>query len=277
MKKVFSREDLLENYRKTFFDFDQLKISLVKTSYEIDIEAITTGKGVPLILLPPMGCLATAWRYQFQAFAKHYEVCALHYPGTGQSGFNHNIKDTYDIQKVLLEVINNLYPNVHIHIVGWSLGGRIAISFLDEIPEKIKTVTLVNSANIKSVPSKKRGLDLVFNLAENFNVSKSNSKNIESIEPKQINGIFTNEVRAFYYSKSSLFDQSSILRVSTQPILVVAGSLDTIIPISLSKSFWKSLDNVELHILKKGGHYIPLFNPEYFNKRMHDFLTKHPR
>lgn len=101
------------------------------------------GAGHPLILLHGLGLSLHMWDDQFASFANHYHVVRYDLRGFGQSlpaapaSFSHvedlkSLLDHFEIQRA--------------HILGLSLGGRIALDFALMYPEFIERLVLVDPA-----------------------------------------------------------------------------------------------------------------------------------
>ncbi|HQN47420.1 MAG TPA: alpha/beta hydrolase [Rugosibacter sp.] len=101
------------------------------------------GEGTPIVLLHGLGLSAKMWDAQFSHLAKHYHVTRYDLRGFGQSlptsptTFSH-VEDL----KALLDYLNI----AHTHIMGLSLGGRIAIDFALKYPAHVNRLILVDSA-----------------------------------------------------------------------------------------------------------------------------------
>lgn len=101
------------------------------------------GTGHPLILLHGLGLNLHMWDGQFASFANHYHVIRYDLRGFGQSTpstpapFSH------------VEDIKSLLEHFSIkraHILGLSLGGRIALDFALRYPELLTRLILVDPA-----------------------------------------------------------------------------------------------------------------------------------
>jgi pimeloyl-ACP methyl ester carboxylesterase len=59
-----------------------------------------------------------------------------------------------------------------------------------------------------------------------------------------------------------------------EPILIIAGNEDTLIPIEVAKSMTMIYPKGELAIINDTGHYSAMENPESYSKSIKDFLAK---
>lgn len=266
-------EAVIENYKKTFLNYSELNISLVRVSADIDMEVIQTGKGEVVFLLPPWGCISTAWRHQFETLSRHYHVISIHYPGCGRSGIKGDVIDFSKLADLLMEAMTKIGISMPLHVVGWSMGGIIAQYIVQHYPERIKTLTLVNST--AKLPEEKQAdvNRIMLSFQEDFDLSQQHSQG-DLLTMSQINGISSPDVEALYYRKKLVFDRNEMLEPASVPMLVIGGGRDKIMPLNSSGLFLGNNVNEEYHILKSAGHYIPLFSPEYFDKLLIAFLKK---
>jgi pimeloyl-[acyl-carrier protein] methyl ester esterase len=96
------------------------------------------GSGVPLVLLPGWGFDSRVWQGVLEGLSSSFEVTLLDLPG---SGFNQQVSITADFQQYVAE-ISSVIPEQSV-IVGWSLGGLLAMQLAQLFPDKVaKLVTL---------------------------------------------------------------------------------------------------------------------------------------
>jgi 3-oxoadipate enol-lactonase len=97
-----------------------------------------TGEGHPLLLIHAGVADSRMWDQQFQTFAQHYRVIRYDLRGFGQSsipaGPFADYKDTF----ALLEHLGIKQA----HMIGISVGGRVALDFTLAYPEKVTALVL---------------------------------------------------------------------------------------------------------------------------------------
>jgi pimeloyl-ACP methyl ester carboxylesterase len=97
------------------------------------------GEGEPVVLIHGGQLDCRMWDDQFQKFAQHYRVIRYDVRGYGKSDLP---TKPYSDEKDLL----GLFQSLHIdkaHLVGLSLGGRIAINFTLQYPERVRSLVAV--------------------------------------------------------------------------------------------------------------------------------------
>ncbi len=267
-------ESMVQNYKDTFIRFDNLNISLVRLGCDIDMEVIQAGQGEPVLLLCPWACIATAWRHQFDYLAKTHHVISIHYPGCGRSGFKPELMHEEKFADLIMETLSKIGINKSVNLVGWSMGGVIAQYIMNKYAPRIKKLVLVNSsAHLAAGPElKKSDIDrIMLTFEEDFTLSQQGLNGEHQLKMWQINGINSPEVQKYYYSQQPIFNAETLTPIKI-PTLVIGGGRDHIMPVQDSEEFWKANKHMDVNILKSAGHYLPLFNPDYFNKLVKKFL-----
>ncbi|MBS0625295.1 MAG: alpha/beta fold hydrolase [Verrucomicrobia bacterium] len=95
-------------------------------------ETIATGSGVPLVFLH--GILGT-WEDWIPVckFLPDRHCIGVDLPGHGQSPFTENFNEE------LVEVADRF------HLIGYSMGGRLAMGFAEKYPEKVASLTVISA------------------------------------------------------------------------------------------------------------------------------------
>jgi len=99
------------------------------------------GKGDIVLFLHGIGGNRTNWRDQLPAFAAKYHAVAWDARGYGESDDYQGPLDFGDFARDIVRLLDHLGADTA-HIVGLSMGGRIALDLAARFPERIKTLTL---------------------------------------------------------------------------------------------------------------------------------------
>ena len=111
-----------------------------------------SGSGEALVFLHGAQGLA-GWEPGLEALSGTFDVIAPDHPGFGRSGSCDSVDDIPDLAFFTLDLLDRLGLG-QVHVVGQCIGGWLAMEMALRTSERIKTLTLVNSAGIriKGVP-----------------------------------------------------------------------------------------------------------------------------
>lgn len=225
---------------------------------DISLHYLEKGQGKPLILLHGNGEDNSYFVYQVAYFSRFYRVIAIDTRGHGQSPrgtapfsiqqFAEDLRgflDQHDIPKA--------------HILGFSDGGNIALTFALRYPERVDRLIL-NGANLFPAgvkPTVQLPIVLGYHTASLFAKRSPKAKENAAllglmvkepnIRPEELNGL-------------------------TVPTLVIAGTKDMIRE-SHTRLIARSLPNARL-VLLPGDHFIANKEPAVFNRAVRNFLDE---
>lgn len=224
----------------------------------IELHYVERGTGTPLLLLHGNGENSEYFVHQIEHFSQQYRVIAVDTRGHGNSPRGEapftigqfaedlkNFMDGHQIEKA--------------HLLGFSDGGNIALTFALKYPERVERLIL-NGANLDGrgvKPSVQIPIVFGYKIASLFaKKSPDARKNAEML------GLMVNDPKIL---PSKLAD----LKVKT---LVIAGTKD-MIKESHTRLIAKCLPDAEL-VLLPGDHFIA--NKEFaaFNEAVEKFLQK---
>ena len=132
------------------------------TSKGVKIHYVVMGKGEPVILVHGLySSAALNWQMPgtMTELAKHYQVITFDNRGHGQSG-KPVADDQYGVQMV--EDVVRLMDHLHLskaHVVGYSLGGIIAMKLLTLHPERVTSAVLGGMGWLKAESPLQRVLE----------------------------------------------------------------------------------------------------------------------
>ena len=107
------------------------------------------GKGTPLLLIHGLGARSEDWTPEMPAYAKNgFRVYAIDLLGCGRTD-RPNIAYTIGQQ---VELIDGFLTAVHVEktdVVGWSMGGWVALEFALQHPQRVNRLVAMDSAGFK--------------------------------------------------------------------------------------------------------------------------------
>jgi len=102
------------------------------------------GQGQPLVLLHGLFGSADNWGSIAKHFSQHYQVISVDLRNHGRSP--HSDTQTYpDMADDLLAVLDALGLS-QVHLLGHSLGGKVAMQFATQYPERVRRLIVVDMA-----------------------------------------------------------------------------------------------------------------------------------
>lgn len=223
---------------------------------DISLHYIEQGQGEPLILLHGNGESCDYFEHQIPFFASDYRVIALDTRGHGKSARGEKPFTIVQFAEDLHDFMEEKGIE-KAHLLGFSDGGNIALTFALNYPERIEKM-IVDGANL--FPSGVKPLyqwpiELGYHIANLFAKKSEKAKsNTEML------GLMVNEPH---------IDPADLARL-TMPVLVVAGTKD-MIKDKHTRLIHKSLPNAQLAILE-GDHFVANKNADAFNKVVVEFL-----
>ena len=248
---------------------------------------------IPVIFLHGFTGGAIDWEFMFGELPKPYFAIAIDLIGHGKSGSPADIK--YYSEDFQIHLLNEVLTKLKISncvLVGYSMGGRLAISFTLKYPSKINALILESTtAGIEDTDLRDERIKTDTELAErikkdgieNFvdywlslplfeNLSKLDSEKISFIKENKLknNPIgLANSLNGFGTGvMSSKWNELNSINCKT---LLVTGELD--IKFShLNKRMKNIIQNSEHRIIKDCGHNTHLEKPNEFIILTQSFL-----
>ena len=219
------------------------------------------------------------WELQLEAFSKHFRAAAWDARGYGDSDDYEGPLAFDDFTADVLRVSDHLEAR-RLHLVGLSMGGRIARNFALRHPERVKTLTLVGTTPGFDALTPEQVQKFV---AERRNATPESLRRL--LGSKARGGAFEDlmqsvaAVREKPYLKtleaSVAQDRASPLEDIRAPTLVVAGSEDSVYPLPIARDMARRIPGAELAVIEGAGHLVNLEQPERFNDIVLAFLRRH--
>ena len=168
----------------------------------------------------------------------------------------------------------------HIHLLGNSLGGHVALVHILKHPEKIKSLTLTGSSGLfengmgDSYPKRgdyeyiKKKTQLTF-----YDPETATKELVDEVFEITNNRIKVIKIIALAKSaiRNNLGEELNQIK---QPTCLIWGNNDTITPPFVGREFNRLIPNSELHFVDKCGHAPMMEVPDEFNKVLDAFLHK---
>jgi len=248
--------------------------------------------GTPLLLIHGWGMHGGMWESVAKQLARNFDVYAADLPGHGYSKTGK--KDEPVSPLTLDAIVDRLSVQFDgpLNVCGWSLGGQVALRWALRHPQQVERLVLV-----ASTPCFVRLDDWRFALSveilEEFavNLQQNYAQTLKRFLSLQMRGS-EQEREVLALLRDDLFSRGepdlgalqsglNILRDSDlrgvlpevgQPVLVLAGERDTLIPHQATKYFAERLANGRLATIKGAAHAPFLSHPDEFGGLMLEFM-----
>ena len=249
-------------------------------SYEIKHDGkfkyIEEGQGEPLMLLHGLFGALSNFMPLIEHFKKSHQVIVPMLPLLELDLLHTSVGG---LQKFVQKFIEHRDYN-HIHLLGNSLGGHVALLHILKSPERIKTLTLTGSSGLfengmgDTYP--KRGDKEYIRKKTELTFYDANMATEELVnEVFEITNNRLKVIKIIALAKSAIRNNlGEELNEIKQPTCLIWGNNDSITPPFVGKEFNRLIPNSELHFVDKCGHAPMMEVPEEFNRVLDTFLAK---
>jgi len=221
------------------------------------------------------------WNLQLPVFAQHFRAAAWDARGYGDS-------DDYDgplhfdhLTGDVLRVAEHLKAD-KLHLVGLSMGGRIARNVALHYPERLHSLTLINSTpgfdslstdQVRKfvVERKTHTADAVRQLLGSRARSGAYEELAESISRLHEKS-YLKTVEA-----SVAQDRAAPIEAIRVPTLIIGGDEDTVYPPELAREMARRIPGAQLVMMEGAGHLVNLEQPERFDAAVLPFLLRNQK
>jgi 3-oxoadipate enol-lactonase len=237
----------------------------------------TTGNGEPIVFVHGFTLDHTMWQPQVEFFHKNYQVVTYDARGFGQSSLPSGPYDhATDLQALLKQL-----EIEQAHIVGLSMGGRIATNFTLAYPEMVKSLTLMDAAldGYESeidfnVNAKEEGIDRAKENWLNHDLFAVTQK-----QPKAINALrkIVKNYSGWHWlnndpKRSTGALARSRLHEIIKPTLVIVGEGDLPYLHNVSNVLASEISNAQKKVIPSVGHMVNMEAPDNVNAILADLI-----
>lgn len=250
------------------------------------------GSGPCVLFLHGIGGNRSHWSDQVGVFAgAGYLAAAPDFRGYGDSDdYEGPLDFIADFSNDVLRALDHLEAP-RAHIVGLSMGGRVARWFYARHPQRVASLTLANTqpgfdtlgpqateefiaARLGPLMAGHDPADLAHDLARGLigvsAVAGAYDRVVASMAAlHRISYMKT--VRA-----SALQDRGFDLASIAVPTLMIAGEEDQLYPPAVARAMAEKIPGAEYRVISGAGHLSNLEQPQRFNDCVLDFLRRHP-
>ncbi len=255
-----------------------------------NIHIESTGSGSNLVLLHGWGMNSAVWEPITQRLSRHFTLHLVDLPGMGLS----RPTEPYHLH-ILAEKIAEMLPS-NADVVGWSLGGQVAMRIALDYPDIVRKLVLVSSTpcfvNKKSWAA---GItsDIFNSFADNVNadyqntmmqfltlqcMGASDSRRIVKLLRKKFAERPVPTMQTMQKALNILLETDLRVEVSNirKTTLLIHGDPDTLAPVQAAHWMVQNLPNAYLRVLAGASHAPFLSHSDQFIDTLVDFLIDNP-
>jgi pimeloyl-ACP methyl ester carboxylesterase len=209
-----------------------------------EIHYSATGEGEVTVLLHGFLESSEIWEEFLPLFSKYGKIITIDLPGHGRSGFIEEVHSMELMAGAVYEVLKTLGVK-NANFIGHSMGGYVSLAFLEQHPEMINDLMLLNSTPEADSEEKKeirdRSVELVqrnkrayISMAINNLLSPNNtdrfSEKIEELKARAMN-FPTEGISAALKGMKIRTDRTGVLSRFSGNKIIVAGKEDPLVNI----------------------------------------------
>jgi pimeloyl-ACP methyl ester carboxylesterase len=285
--------------------FNQIKYPFSEKFIEVDdykIAYIDEGDSENVLLfIHGLGSYLKAWDRNIPKLINHFRCIALDLPGYGKSSKQVHSGEVNFYTEVLKEFITKLGLK-NISLVGHSMGGQIAASYVISYPNEILDLILVAPAGFETFNSDEVEIikkiispDILFNTSDNqimLNYKNNFFKMPLEAEDMIADRIAIKDDEEFFNHctvvsnslfgllKAPVYDRLNEIDI---PTLVLYGKNDLLIPNKsihqktteeIASQGSSKIKSSRLILLDECGHFLQYEKPDRFNSEVISFISK---
>jgi 3-oxoadipate enol-lactonase len=255
---------------------------------DAELHYVEKGQGQPLVFLSGLAGDHLYWLGQLRAFSRYFRCIAVDFRDTGRSS---SAAGPYSIQTLADDLVGflrslQLSPA---HIVGLSMGGMVAQELALAVPDRVKSLVLVNTIG--------RSDDWFQAILNSFQWIRQQVPDtasfFEAVLPWWVgHGFFTDSgriswlrwllrqnpqdqsIEAFQRQVVAIQNHDTLARLGqiTCPVLILSGGDDLVAPGRYSRELAARIPHAGEQSIPGVGHAFPIEDAGQFNARLKEFL-----
>lgn len=248
------------------------------------------GTGELVLFMHGIGGNRTNWTRQVQKFGAHFLAVAWDARGYNGSEDYDGELNFSDFARDILRVLK-FYGRRKLHLVGLSMGGRIAQDFYALFPQHVATLTIVASftgfrnfteadrqkfLSLRLKPlieDGKEPRDIAPVVARTLSSPHATEEQYQRLVASMAalhKGSYIKTLRA-----TTLYNRTAELDRIAVPTLLVFGEADTLTTPDMGRQMHERIKSSKIVVVPKSGHLVNLEQPDAFEAALEPFLFEH--
>ena len=260
-----------------------------------EIAYFAKGKGQPVLLVHGIVTYSFIWRKIVPLLENQYQVLGIDLPGCGAS--SKGIENAFSIKNHAL-LLNDFLEKLgikKIHLVGHDVGGGVAQIFAVNFPDKLFSLTLINSVAYDFWPVQpiiamrtpiirqlamaaldKGALRMVVRRGLYHKENLTQELLHDFWEPMK-----TKEGRKAFLHFAASLDNSELLEIEEKlhqlqvPVLIMRGDADPYLSANIAEKLAKNIPDAKFIRISTGSHFMQEDEPEHIAKELKNFFAAH--
>jgi pimeloyl-ACP methyl ester carboxylesterase len=241
------------------------------------------GQGQPVLLVHGLGSSVADWELQIPVLAQRYRVLAIDLRGHGRSDKPREAYSIAGFAADLLALLDHL-ELARVHLVGISMGGMVGFQLAVDHPERLHSLTIVNSGPEVKADSLRARIEIgkrwlfsrvlsMQQLASVLGQRLFPKADQAGLREKMLVRWPQNDKRAYLASLDAIIGWGVRERLAAIrcPTLVVAADRDYT-PVAHKQAWCREIAGARLVVVEDSGHATPLDQPQRFNAVLCEFL-----
>jgi 3-oxoadipate enol-lactonase len=261
------------------------------TSSPTRLALSVAGRGPLVVFVHGMGGDRTAWHGQLEALADRFTAVSVDLRGYGDSEPSQGPLDfRRDFAADLVAVIDH-FKVASAHLVGLSMGGRVARSTTLLHPQRVASLTLANTspgfdalgpAEVEQFIASRTFRAQGDAMPAGYGVEQARAMMAPGTPEPLLRdaGRPLERLSASHYLRvlraSTEQDRGARLEDIACPVHLITSDLDRVYPAEVTLQMRNRLRNPHLTCITRAGHLSNLEQPEAFNRALRDFLLQQP-
>jgi pimeloyl-ACP methyl ester carboxylesterase len=242
-----------------------------------------TGEGEPIVFSGAWLDDLFIWKAQVKHFSKRYSVITYDQRGHGKSDKARTGQGNYSVQ-ALAEDLNALIQKLNLDkpmVVGFSMGGMVALRFAIEHPDEISKLVLVGTCAKMAPPTAAKFLKVIgrllptrtfYRMLGRYRFYKPSEQvaNAWLERALKVDKAVAFESWSEWAENFDLTDQVSKIRV---PTLIIVGEKDDLF-LETCRYLNENIKGSQLRVVTGSGHTVSIEKPEEFNQILEEFIAR---